>query len=379
MRFSEIPFSLLVKPASADCNLDCTYCFYLDRNGPGASPARSMPPHVLERLIAGFLEVEQEQHVFAWQGGEPTLMGLRFFEEVVALQRRYARPGARVANCLQTNALLIDDEFAAFLAGHDFLLGVSLDGPADVHDRYRRRRDGSGTHAAVMKAVGRLARHGVLLNAVSLVSRAGVDRGREIYRYLRDQGFIHHQYLECVEFVADGRPQPYSITAEEWGRFLCEVFDEWIVADTHRVSVRLFDALLSRLAGGPCLVCSMGSACGAYAVVESNGDVFPCDFFVRPEWKAGNILESAWGELRDAGVIGRFAERKRRWGEACSSCRHLDLCQGDCPKNRRPPRPGAPPESWLCRGWLSFYEHALPGLRELAREIAGAAEARDGH
>jgi uncharacterized protein len=372
------PFSLLLKPAAADCNLRCGYCFYLDRAALyPATAAHRMSDAVLERVIRSYMATPQPQYAFGWQGGEPTLMGLDFFRRVTALQAKHGRPGAVVANGLQTNGTLIDDALAKHLARYRFLVGVSLDGSADVHDRYRRAPGGHGSHADVLRGIAALRRREVEFNILTLVSQANVRRAAEVYRYLCKQGFLYHQYIECVEFDGAARLMPYAVTGDEWGAFLCELYDTWIVRDTRRVSIRLFDTILSILVDGAANTCSSGRDCRQYFVVEHNGDVYPCDFYVRPELKLGNILESGWEALVAAPTYCEFGNLKSRWNEACASCQYLRLCAGDCLRNRRWER-GADPRqlSHLCAGWQRFYRHALPGLERLADEIRAARAAR---
>lgn len=370
------PFTLLIKPASADCNLRCDYCFYTSRLGLYPATARHrMSDETLETLIRSYMSTRQPQYVFGWQGGEPTLMGVEFFRKVTALQRRYGRPGSVVANGLQTNATLIDDELAAHLAEYKFLLGVSLDGPADVHDRYRHHvaapghARGEGSHSDVMRGIDCLRRHGVEFNILTLVSAANVSRGREVYRYLRDSGYAFHQYIPCVEFDADGERQPFAVSADQWGEFLCAVFDEWIAGDARRVSVRLFDSILCYYLDGVRNVCHMGRDCRQYFVVEHNGDVYPCDFFVDAGLKLGNVSQDAWEALDAGPAYEEFGLRKARTHRACRQCPHIDLCAGDCLKHRAYGGGHAMTLSWLCAGWKRFYAHALPRIKALAEEI----------
>ena len=370
------PFSLLIKPAAADCNLACAYCFYLDK-------ARLYPEHpvhrmsdvVLERLISTYMRTLQPQYVFGWQGGEPTLLGVEFFRQVTQLQARHAPPGATVANGLQTNGTLIDDEFAEHLARYQFLLGVSLDGPAVLHDRFRQYRGGQGSHAAALRGIDCLRRQRVEFNILVLVSQANVHQPREVYRYLRDQGFLYHQYIPCVEFAADGRPQPFAISGEEWGRFLCELHDEWRVADTRTVSIRHFDSLLNLLVSGERNVCTLGRNCCQYLLVEHNGDLYPCDFFVDPRFRLGNLENLSWEEALASPVYHEFGALKTQWHADCASCSCLEFCSGDCLKHRLTgPRPDPRTLSWLCPGWRRFLEHAMPGFRDLARGIQAERE-----
>lgn len=364
------PFTLLIKPACADCNLNCTYCFYAAKAGLYPENAvHRMSDAVLERLVSGYMATPQPQYVFGWQGGEPTLMGIDFFRKATTLQESCGRRGVSVSNGLQTNGTLLTDEFAAHLARYAFLLGVSLDGPAELHDRYRVSHDGRPTHARVLDGIDTLRRHGVEFNILTLVSASNVGHPREVYRYLRDQGHFYHQYIPCVEFDERGQPLPFTITGRQWGDFLCGVFDEWIKCDTRKVSIRLFDSILGRLVGEPNAICHMQKDCCQYFVVEWNGDVYPCDFFVRPDLKLGNILTHSWEEMQASPVYREFGARKRQWNPCCAKCRHLPFCAGDCLKHRLVAGDPATRLSWLCAGWRRFYDHTLTAFRRLAAGI----------
>ena len=366
------PFSLLVKPASADCNLRCDYCFYLDRcRLYPETRVHRMPDAVLDRMVGTFLATAQSQHSFGWQGGEPTLMGVEFFKRVTSLEERHGRPGAVVANGLQTNGTLITDALARHLADYKFLVGVSLDGPERIHDRYRRTADGRGSFADVQRGIGLLRLRGAEFNILTLVSQANVREAGVVYRYLRDNGFLFHQYIECVEFDEAGRLLPFAVSGEEWGRFLCGIYDEWIGADTRRVSIRLFDSILAKLVDGIANMCQMAEDCCQYLVVEWNGDVYPCDFFVYADLKLGNIVDMTWEQLLASPVYRAFGQRKRERNAACAACDYVSICAGDCQRHRS--RQGLQPRqlSELCKGWKAFYAHALPGLRRLADEIRG--------
>ncbi len=362
------PFSLLVKPASADCNLRCRYCFYLDRASLyPATKRHRMSDAVLERMIRSYMGTPQPCYSFGWQGGEPTMMGLEFFKRVTDLQASIGSRGALVANGFQTNGVLLDDDWARHFAQYRFLVGVSVDGPAALHDRFRRDAGGRGTHARVMQGIGALRRQQVDFNVLTLVTQANVDHPERVYDTLCEMGVLFHQYIECVEFDEQGRLRPYAITGREWGNFLCRIFDRWQAHDTHRVSVRLFDTVLMQLVDGISNTCAAGSRCDPYLVVEHNGDVYPCDFHVLPELRLGNLVTDDWTALRGSETYRVFAEAKGRWNAACSSCPWLRHCHGDCPKNRPGRDPGA--LSHLCAGWRQFYAHALPKLASLADEI----------
>jgi len=345
------PFPLLIKPASADCNLHCEYCFYLDRNTlyPDSNRHR-MSDEVLELMISGYLATPQPQYIFNWQGGEPTLMGTDFFQKVVQLQQEYGKRGAVVSNSLQTNATMIDGKLAEFLARYKFLVGVSLDGPADIHDRYRITVKGHSSHSDVRKGVECLKRNKVEFNILTLVTAANVRKGREVYCYLREMGFYYHQYIPCVEFNRNNEPKPFTVSADEWGNFLCEIFDEWVRRDDMRkVSIRLFDSIIMLMVEGIYNECDMGRNCCQYFVVEYNGDVFPCDFYVEPEKKLGNIRNDSWEKLQKSPAYLTFGQQKTAWNNKCSQCEYLLYCSGDCLKHRLY-RDKHPEElSWLYR------------------------------
>jgi uncharacterized protein len=369
------PFSLLIKPASADCNQRCRYCFYLDKSisFPGDMPRR-MPDVVLEQAIRSYLQTDQPVFAFGWQGGEPTLMGVDFFRRAIELQKQYGRPGSRIANALQTNATLIDGELAGLLAQYRFLVGCSLDGPAGIHDRYRRMQGGGPSHAAALRGIRTLLRHGAEVNILVLVSQANVREASRVYRYLVEQGFFYHQYIPCVEYDRQGRPQPFAITGEEWGRFLCELFDSWYPRDIRSISIGHVDALLQHMVKGRPTLCTMAEDCRRYFLVEADGGIYPCDFFVREDYWIGNVLHTSWQAAWNSPVFRRFGERKALLGRKCRQCPYADRCMGDCPRLRVQTSPQADPASALCSGWLRFFRHAEKPLASLADSIRTGAE-----
>ena len=346
------PFSLLVKPSSADCNLCCEYCFYLERSTLYPESKRHrMPDKVLVQMISSYMKTEQKQYAFGWQGGEPTLMGVDFFRRVTELQQKYGRSGALVANGLQTNATLIDKEFAKHLAKYKFLVGVSLDGSENIHNRYRITADGHESYTDVLRGIEHLKQNNVEFNILTLVTSANVKKAKEVYSFLCDMGFFYHQYIPCVEFDDKGHPMPFSINGEEWGDFLCEIFDEWIREDTRKVSVRLFDSILTLIVDGVYNVCHMGDNCCQYFVVEHNGDIYPCDFFVESNKKLGNIMNDSWEELQNSPKYIEFGRKKALWNEGCNHCEYLKYCSGDCLKHRLYKRDNSKDLSLLCKGW----------------------------
>jgi uncharacterized protein len=364
------PFSLLVKPTSADCNLRCDYCFYLEKSRLYPESKRHrMSEAVLRRTIRTYMTTEQPVYAFNWQGGEPTLMGADFFRQITRFQQEYGRAGSAVSNGLQTNATLIDEELAEHLGRYRFLVGCSLDGLAEIHDRYRRTRGGRPSHQGVIRGVEVLKRHNVEFNVLVLVSQANVHRAGEVYRYLTEEGFRHHQYVPCVEFDEEGALQPFAINGEQWGAFLCELFDQWYHSDRFRVSIRHIESILLKIVDGQSDLCTMGRDCCRYFVVEHNGDIYPCDFFVQPELRLGNVLETSWSDALTSETYRNFGAQKCRWSETCTTCDCLDLCNGDCLKYRV--WGGNPPQntSWLCTGWRAFLGHTRERLHQLAEEV----------
>jgi uncharacterized protein len=364
------PFSLLIKPASADCNLRCTYCFYFDkyRLYPESSVHR-MDRKTLDRVISSYMSTPQPLYAFGWQGGEPTIMGVEFFKEVVSLQQKYGKKGSVVSNGLQTNGTLLDDSFAKLLHEYNFLVGLSLDGPAYIHDKYRKDAGQEGTHHKVISAIDCLNRNKVEFNILTLVNEANVGHAKEVYNYLCDMGLFFHQYIPCVEFDEGGNMLPFAITGDAWGDFLCELFDEWLKTGVFKVSIRLFDSLLEFMMYGNYSTCTMAGDCRHYFVVEHNGDIYPCDFFVDPKLKLGNIMDTGWETFQNSSLYGAFGQQKNEWNHLCNSCPHLMYCSGDCLKHRIYAGNNPKNISWLCSGWKKFYDHAIPKLKELAHEI----------
>lgn len=358
----------MVKPASFGCNLRCKYCFYLEKE-EYFGPKHLMSTSVLEKMISSFLALDMPQYSFGWQGGEPTMMGLDFFKKVVEFQQKFGRNGANVSNGLQTNGTMLDDAWCRHLAAYNFLVGISIDGPAEIHDQNRLTPRGEGSHDLVMKGLEALKRNNVEYNVLTLVSSANIKHPLKIYNYLKDLGVLYHQYIECVEFDKNGKLNEFSAQPELWGEFLCKIFDEWYDHDTRTISVRLFDSILTKMVDNYANACPFDIDCRQYLVVENNGNVYPCDFYVLPEYKLGNIMENTWEEMLDSPIYEAFGTRKRQWNEKCATCKFLHLCCGCCPKNR--PDHGSDPTqlSILCHGWEMFYEHAIPRFKTLANKI----------
>ncbi len=363
-------FSLLVKPVGSRCNLDCRYCFYRgtdDILGGGRHPV--MPDEVLERMIADYLSYGFSPGVFTWQGGEPTLAGFNFFRRATELQAHYGSNGQLVGNALQTNGMLIDDEWAGFLDEFRFLVGLSLDGPPDIHDRYRLSIGGGASHERVMKAARTLENNGVEFNILCMITSLSQTKGREIYRYLVGEGFNYLQFIPCVEYdPGTGDPSPYNVSPEGWGRFMSDVFDVWYERDVGLVSVRTFESMAGVLAGLPEPgICTIGTVCDNYLVVEKEGDVYPCDFFVDPAYYLGNLMETPLIEIYRSERERAFSLMKSDYAQGCRTCRWLGLCHGGCPKDRlcggRGTMAGVTP---LCEGIKLFLGHTGDRLREIS-------------
>lgn len=359
-------FSLLIKPASADCNLRCEYCFYIDHLESGSKNPR-MSDEILELMIKSYMSIDQnKQYAFGWQGGEPTLMGLDFFKKVVEMQIKYAPPGSSVSNGLQTNGTMITEEMAKFFGEYKFLLGVSLDGPEYLHDYYKKTIGQKPTHALVLRGIERLKQHGVEFNILTLINNQTVKKAKEIYHYHRDNGFFFHQYIPCVEFDTDGSLRPYSITGNDWGLFLTELFNEWVKQDVNKVSIRLFDSIMEYLIYGRYNVCYMQDNCVQYFVVEHDGGVYPCDFFVQDNLLLGNVNNNSWEELLNSHTYHAFGNQKSNWNEECNLCPFLSFCHGDCQKFRYVAPNSAKQLSNLCQGWKIFYTRTLPRFKHIA-------------
>ena len=380
-------FHTMIKPAGAQCNLDCSYCFYLHKEDLLQQPKMPrMSESLLEAHIAQYIEAQGgEEVVFSWQGGEPTLMGLAFFERVVELQRRYKKEGQRIENDLQTNGILLDDDWCAFLKKHNFLVGLSIDGPAELHDVYRYSKGGQPSFERVMRGVELLHKHKITFSALCVVNRLNARKPIDVYRFLRDKvrpriiQFIPG--VEPVDFrgVAPGYWNPddlptvaeWSVDAEDWGYFLTRVWDEWFKRDYGQVFVDQFENVISQMFGYGAQKCVSGKICGKALAIEHNGDVFSCDHYVYPEYKLGNILETHQGDLVFSEQQKKFAYAKSDTLPAyCNACPYLELCWGECPKNRFIKTPdGEPGLNYLCRGLKQFYAKATAARGELSKRM----------
>ena len=371
------PFHLMAKPTGAACNLACDYCYFLRKEDLYPGSSFRMGDAVLERFVDQTLEAQPGPEVtFAWQGGEPTLMGLGFFERAVALAESRRRPHQRVQHTLQTNATRLDDAWGAFLARHAFLVGISLDGPRELHDRYRRDKGGKGSFDAVMRGVAVLRRHGVEWNALVTVHAGNAHAPLDVYRFLRDEaGARFLQFIPIVERADPTGAQrgtaltERSVSGPAFGRFLLAVFDDWVRRDVGTVFVQAFDDLLGKHLGVPGGVCVHQATCGDALALEHTGDVYACDHYVEPDYRLGNLLDTPLGALVEDPRQRAFGQAKTTTLTAqCRRCPVLALCHGGCPKDRVGVSvDGEAGQNHLCEGYLAFFTETLPAMRWMAQ------------
>jgi uncharacterized protein len=370
--------SLLIKPASAVCNLDCTYCFYLDRDAdPYKSlPARQMSEDTLERLVDTYLFYSYPNSVFAFQGGEPTLAGLHFFEKLIDFQQEHGRSGQAISNSIQTNGILLTKDWCDVFRQYNWLIGLSLDGDQEMHDRYRVNKGGQPTWKKVVEVAELLAEHKVEFNILCVLSAANVEKPRELYRFFRSLGVDNIQFIPLAEFDAEGAPLPFTITPEQYGRFLCELFDAWW-PDRRKVRIRFFDNIAEAVAGQKPGNCTMHETCDSYVVVEYNGDIYPCDFFVEKDWKLGNITLDSWAEIARRVRRYNFASKKTIAHPECQVCDYQSICHGGCPKFRHGPNRRFEDLDYLCGAYKMIFSKSVGRLqKDVAKLLGGHAVAR---
>lgn len=364
------PFQAITKPAGPLCNLRCEYCFYLDKAHLYAPGERfRMTPALLESYVRQYIEAQPGPEVaFLWQGGEPTLMGVDYFRAAVALQRRHLPEGWRCTNSLQTNGTLLDAEWCEFLREHDFLVGISIDGPAPLHDRFRTDRTGGPTHAAVLRGLHLLQQHGVEHNALCVVNRVNAEHPLDVYRFLRDEGLEWVQFIPLVERDGERGVSERTVGPVALGSFLGSIFDEWVRHDFGRVFVQLFEECLRAWVGLPAALCVFAETCGRGLAVEHNGDVFSCDHFVDPDHRLGSITETPLRRLADSAQQTRFGRDKAdRLPELCRGCDVRFVCNGGCPKDRfTRTADGEDGLNFLCEGYRAFFHHVDSPMRRMA-------------
>lgn len=386
-------FELMAKPAGPRCNLHCEYCFYLEKKAFFSGEDFHMADAVLEAYIRKYIASQPGPSVgFAWQGGEPTLMGIDFFRRALALQQKHSQ-GKTISNALQTNGTLLDSSWCAFLAQNNFLVGLSMDGPAMVHDRYRRDRAERPTHEAVLRSLKMMQQYGVETNVLATVNRESSRYPLEVYRFFREQGVRFIQFIPIVERTADGeaenpggplagppslnreektgRVTDWSVRPKDYGEFLVRVFKEWVRNDVGNIFVMNFEWTLAAWAGMGAGVCTLSPRCGRNLILEHNGDIFSCDHFMYPSYRLGNILEDDLpGMVFSDRQIAFGASKETELPACCHACDVLFACRGGCPKHRFAKSPdGEPGLNYLCTGFKRFYRFVNPPMKHMVELI----------
>ncbi|MGM9674970.1 MAG: anaerobic sulfatase-maturation protein [Bacteroidaceae bacterium] len=373
------PLYVMAKPAGASCNLHCTYCYYLEKKHLSAEGKGVcvMSDDMLETYIRQYIESQRMPEVsFTWHGGEPLMRPLSFYRRALSLQHYYGR-GMHIENSIQTNGTLLTDEWCAFFRENNFLVGISIDGPQPVHDAFRRGRRGQPSFRQVMKGIELLQKHGVEWNAMAVVNSINVGQPIEFYRFFKEIGCRYLQFtpvvertrreggsmrLAAVDDTEDCQLAAFSVDGPSWGRFLCEVFDQWVRHDVGEIFVQMFDSTLANWMGMTPGLCTLAAECGHAGVLEANGDVYACDHFVFPAYRLGNIRSHTLVEMM-------YSPRQQAFGRAkhealpgqCRSCDYLFACHGECPRNRFAcTADGEPGLNFLCQGYRRFFSHAAP-------------------
>jgi uncharacterized protein len=363
-------FQIFAKPAGASCNLDCEYCYYRDkRDLYPQSGALRMSEFVLEKYIAQHIEASAGPEVaFSWHGGEPTILGLDFFRKVVELQHRLKPAGWRIRNGMQTNGVLLDENWVRFLAAENFGIGISLDGPAELHDAWRVTRGGQPSHQQAMRGYELLRKSGIEPDVICVVHSRNVRHPLTVHRFFRDIGCRSLGFLPVVEQSAAG-VTPHTPSAADYGEFLCKVFDEWLRRDVGRMAIQIIEEAARPALGMEHSLCVFRPTCGQIPVIEHNGDYFPCDHYVDREHRLGNILETPIGDLLDSEAQRAFGDAKRdALPQYCRDCEVLAMCHGGCPKYRFLQAPdGQPGLNYLCAGLKRFFLHSREPLARMAR------------
>ncbi len=383
------PFSVMAKVTGPACNLDCTYCFYLEKEHLYPQETQwTMPADVLESFIRQEMEAQKSPAVsFAWQGGEPTLAGIDFFARAVELQKKYA--GTKTfENVIQTNGVLLDDAWCAFLAKNNFLVGISIDGPQEIHDRYRRNKAGRGSFDQVMRGIGLLKKHKVEFNTLTVVHRQNALYPLDVYRFLKNIGSRFMQFIPIVErssaapsgeglqlahphFRSGANVTGWSVDPLQYGTFLCSVFDEWVRHDVGSIFVQLFDVALESWLGLQPGLCVFRETCGDALVLEHNGDCYSCDHYVYPEYKLGNIADQSLPAMASSDRQMKFGDDKRdALPGYCLTCPVRFACNGECPKHRFAKTPdGEDGLNYLCPGYKKFFHHIAYPMQFMAEEL----------
>lgn len=381
------PLYIMLKPIGAACNLRCEYCYYLEKsNLYKDTPSRIITDKMLEDFTRQYIEAQTINEVlFAWHGGETTMRPLSFYRKAVELQKKYAG-GRRISNVIQTNGTLLTDEWCQFFRENNFLVGISIDGPQEFHDEYRRTPTGGPSWKKVMRGINLLNRHGVEWNAMAVVNDYNADYPLEFYHFFKEMGCRYLQITPIVERIVnhddgrhlatltDGADAPladFSVTPEQWGDFLCAIFDEWVLNDVGLTFVEIFDCILANWVGVTPGICVYAKECGHAGVMEFNGDVYSCDHFVFPEYKLGNIHEKTLVEMLYGEQQQQFSRLKHKsLPQECLQCEWEFACHGECPKNRFVTDCyGNPGKNYLCSGYRKFFEHVAPYMDFMKNEL----------
>jgi len=367
------PFNIMAKPVCGVCNLDCAYCYYTSKPQelyPGVKKFM-MSEQVLDRYAREYLQAMPVQADFGWQGGEPLLAGKQFFRKAVELQKQYGRDGQVVANAMQTNGTLIDDEWAEFFAEHRFLVGISLDGPPEWHDHFRRDHAGQPSFHRAWAGLELLRKHHAEFNVLVTLNARNAPHAGDIYRYFVNRGVRWLQFIPVLEKDEAGRPRDYSCTGEQFGRFMLDVLELWLDRHVGVVSERLIDSVLHTIVHGESALCCNAARCANAHVLEFNGDLYACDHFVFRPWLIGNIMETPLDELVRSPRLEEFAALKTDLPAACRDCEYLPYCNGGCPKHHVPDATTHDPArvNHFCQGYKLFFRQALPELKRIAQAL----------
>lgn len=381
------PLYIMTKPVGAICNLACDYCYYLEKSKLyQESPKHIMSDELLEKFIKEYIESQtMPQVLFTWHGGETLMRPLSFYQKVMELQRKYAR-GRTIDNCIQTNGTLLNDEWCRFFHDNNWLVGVSIDGPQEFHDEYRKNKQGKPSFMKVMQGINLLNKHRVEWNALAVVNDFNADYPLDFYHFFKEIGCRYIQFTPIVERIFrhdDGRHlaaveegdneklADFSVTPEQWGNFLCTIFDEWVKNDVGEYFIQLFDATLTNWVGEQPGVCSLAKTCGHAGVMEFNGDVYSCDHFVFPQYKLGNIYSKTLVEMMYSDKQQQFGRNKfDSLPSQCKECQYLFACNGECPKNRFcKTASGEPGLNYLCKGYYQYFDHVAPYMDFMKKEL----------
>ena len=362
--------SLLIKPASGNCNMRCRYCFYADElDNREIRSYGKMSVDTMHTIVDKAMEYGDYECTIAFQGGEPTLAGLDFYRDLVAYVTAHEKPKKlKIHYALQTNGYLINEEWAAFLGENHFLVGVSLDGIKEIHDRYRLDAAGKGTYQRVISAIRLLEKHQVEYNILTVVTAATARNGQKIYNYFKKNHFGYQQYIECLDPIGEEPGQhEYSLTPEKYGEFLKSMFDAWYLDMRSGTYVynRYFENLMMIMAGQQPESCNMRGVCGKQWVFEADGSVYPCDFYALDQWRLGNIQENSFEEMDEKRDGLGFIQWSMRQQEDCQKCRWFGLCRNGCRRNREPVTAEHTNRNYFCKSYQMFFEYAYPRLTEI--------------